>query len=600
MCAIFGIIGQFCSNKAKNALSTMSHRGPDHCGIIEKERLFFSHLRLSIHDHSHSAHQPISHNKILLSFNGEIYNFKELKAELEFEYKSNSDTEVILAAYLKWGVSFVDHLRGMFAIAIYDDDTLYLFRDRAGKKPLFYYQDEERFIFSSEIKAIKPFLKNLSLNEDALLSYLSFLAPTPPHTFYKNIYKLPSSHFLTLKNGTISIKRYDDFLLSSPNQINSLNEAIERLDEMLHQTISLRLQSDTSIASLLSGGIDSSLIAAIAKKQGHSLQTYTLGYKEYKNYDECDDAAQSAAFIGVENRSIIIDQSDFIGVIDEVLESFDEPLNDPASVPLYLLFREIKKDNHKVVLSGEGSDELFLGYRRYFDYLDLDNLPRLKSQNWLKKYFSANFSINLEWEWHKRVFSDQLLFRTSGEKFTDLQKNIFLNKNIKDNDSMRYLQSYRDHFDKSAHHDHTSWYSYIDLELFQAEHFLTKLDRTSMAHSIEARTPFLDQELIKLSFMIKPELKYEDRVTKSLLKKLASSYLSEDIINKKKKGFSNPYMEYLENSKKISLIQEVNEKTDMFKKDVLKRFISESKSGKFKHHIWGLFVLSKWIEKNLL
>ena len=204
MCGIFGIIGEYDERKAKSALSKLIHRGSDSCGIIQSRNLFFAHQRLSILDTNERSNQPLKHNKILLSFNGEIYNFKELKKELDFDFKTDGDSEVIIASYLKWGVDFVQHLRGMFAIALIDDDTLYLFRDRLGKKPVFFMhqnkgtsKEQNGFIFASEIKALTPFLKKHELNNDALMSYLSFLTPTPPHTFFKGINKLGAGEFLT-------------------------------------------------------------------------------------------------------------------------------------------------------------------------------------------------------------------------------------------------------------------------------------------------------------------------------------------------------------------------------------------------------------------
>ena len=198
MCAIFGILGHYDANKAKSALGKLAHRGPDYCGIIEQQNLFFAHQRLTIQDSHHRSHQPLQYGKILLSFNGEIYNFNELKKELDFDFQTQSDSEVIIAAYLQWGVDFVKHLRGMFAIALLDDTTLYLFRDRLGKKPLYFMQTKEQFIFASELKGITPFLAKKRLNNDAMLSYLSFLAPTPPESFYKGIYKLGAGEYLTL------------------------------------------------------------------------------------------------------------------------------------------------------------------------------------------------------------------------------------------------------------------------------------------------------------------------------------------------------------------------------------------------------------------
>ncbi len=600
MCAVFGIIGEYDEVKAKRALSLLTHRGPDYCGITQSTNLFFAHQRLSILDTHERSHQPLQYENILLSFNGEIYNFKELKKELDFEFQTQSDSEVIIAAYLKWGVDFVNHLRGMFAIALMDGDTLYLFRDRLGKKPLFYLEQNGSFMFSSEIKGLTPFLKTHKLNEDALMSYLSFLAPTPPHTFFQGIKKLAAGEYLIYKNSQTEVKRYFDLLDVTPNIITSTNEAVHQLEGLLEESINIRLNSDTPMASLLSGGIDSATINFFAKKRGINLNTYTLGYKEFAKYDERETASKTAEFLGLKNTEVEINQDDFMDVSEKVFDTLDEPLNDPAAVPLYLLFEQIKKDGYKVVMSGEGSDELFLGYRQYFEYLDIEQTKNLTHKNWLKKYFRANFSMNREWEWYKRIFDDTLLFRTSGDKFTDLQKNNLMRRNVKDNESLKYLQYYRDRFEKSLHKDDSMWYSYIDLNIFQAEHFLTKLDRVSMTHSIESRTPFLDHKLAECVFSLEPELRYKDGVTKSLLKEIMKPHLDEKILTRKKKGFANPYMEYLVNSKKINLIKEVNEQTGMFKKTELDEYIQRASSGSFKQHIWGLYVLSVWMKRWML
>ena len=601
MCGIFGIIGEYEDTKAKKALASLTHRGPDFCGVTQKENLFFAHHRLSILDSHSRSNQPLHVENILLSFNGEIYNFKELKQELtpSFNFKTHSDSEVIIAAFLKWGVNFVNHLRGMFAIALLDGDTLYLFRDRLGKKPLFFLEGKS-FIFASEIKALVPFLHNIEMDEDALLSYMSFLAPTPPFTFFKDIKKLAAGEYLTFKNRQVVVKRYFDLLDNKPNIITNKDEAVNVLEKLLDESIGMRLNSDVPMASLLSGGIDSATINAYALKQGMSLQTYTLGYKEFAKYDERENAKASANFLGLQNKEVEISQNEFIDASDKVLENIDEPLNDPASVPLYLLFEQIKKDGYKVVLSGEGSDELFLGYRQYFEFLDIQSLSKIKNKNWLKRYFHSNFSMNREWEYYKRIFEGTMLFRSSGENFTDLQKNALMKQHIEDNQALTYLKSYRNRFNNSEHEDESMWYSYIDLNLFQAEHFLTKLDRVSMAHSIESRTPFLDHKLSSAIFAIDPKLRYEDGVTKALLKKIMKPKLDENILSRKKKGFSNPYMEYLINSKKIELIQEVNKQTGLFKKEKLDEYINGAKKGAFKQHIWGLYVLSVWMKKWLL
>ncbi len=602
MCAVFGILGDYNPNQARQALSTMAHRGPDYCGIVEQKRLFFAHNRLSIIALDQKAHQPMRHGDVLLSFNGEIYNHNVLRQELSnvFAFTSDSDTEVLLAAYKKWGLNFVDHLVGMFAIALLDGTDLYLIRDRLGKKPLYYLQNREQFIFASEIKGLTPFLTKKSLNKDALSSYLGFLSPTPPHTFFKGIKKLGAGEILHFKDEKIEVKSYYSLLDTPSSRITDKTIATEKIEHDLVESIQLRLNADVPMASLLSGGIDSALIAAIAKEQGTSLETFTLGYTEYQNYDERANAKFTADALGIKNRAVEISQDDFIGASEKVFDAMDEPLNDPAAIPLYLLFEGIKKEGYKVVLSGEGSDELFLGYRQYFEYLDIEKAVTLQHKNWLKKYFRSNFSMNREWEWYKRVFDEQLLFRTSGEKFTDLQKNSILRQNIKDGDGLRFLEPYRKQFEMSSHTDPSVWYSYIDLQLFQAEHFLTKLDRVSMAHSIESRTPFLDHHLAETVFSIDPKLRYEKGVTKDLLKQVASKYLPQEVIARKKKGFSNPYMEWLVASGNIDLIEKVNRETGLFNTKILQEYITMGKRGRFKQHVWGLYVLSYWINQHLL
>lgn len=599
MCAIFGILGEYDAQQARRSVSLLSHRGPDYCGIVEKKDLFIAHNRLSIVDLSENASQPMVRDDIILSFNGEIYNFQELKKVLDVPFQTHSDTEVILAAYQKWGVDFVDHLEGMFAIALYDRGRLYLFRDRLGKKPLYYMKTSKQFVFASEIKAILPFVKQKEMNMDALHGYLSFLAPTPPHTFYKGIEKLESGHFAVYEKDKLEIKAFYD-LLPTSIEISSEEEALARIESSLQESIAKRLMGDVEVASLLSGGVDSSLIAAMTAKMGTKLKTFSLGYEGYKQYDERVYAKEVAEHIGVENIDIELSRDMFFENLDDVSYALDEPINDPAAIPLYMLFKRIKEEGIKVVLSGEGADELFLGYRQYFEYLDIEKAKGLQHKNWLKKYFRSNFSMNREWEWYKRIFDNEVLFRSSGEKFTDMQKNLLMRQNVKDGFSMQYLQKYRDRYEQFGNQDESQWYSYVDLKQFQAEHFLAKLDRVSMAHGIEGRTPFLDHTLAETVFSIEPSLRYRSGVTKELLKKIAKPYLPTNIINRKKKGFASPYLEWLIEAGELERIKKVNEKTGLFYEEALDEYINRAKQGRYKQHIWGLYLFSRWYEKELL
>jgi len=601
VCGVFGIIGDYTPAKAREALATLSHRGRDHCGIIEQERLFLAHQRLTITDAHPRSHQPMQRGRFLLSFNGEIYNHKALREELgDCTWETQGDAEVILAAYERWGIACVKRFEGMFAFALIDGDKLYLARDRFGKKSLFYHKNEKQIIFASEIKAIKPFLTQVRMNQDAMLSYLSFLAPTPPHTFYQGIEKLESGEWIRFEGSRITKQRYYDVCNASHPSIDNEATALENIEERLKRSLELRLDTSAPTAALLSGGIDSALLCALASDQGKKLDTFTLGYDEYSGYDERINARASALELGVKNTEVIISQNDFNDYLDELLIHMDEPLNDPAALPLYLLMKKISSEGYKVILSGEGSDELFLGYRQYFEYLDIEKAAILHHKNWLKKYFHSNFSMNREWEWYKRIFDETLLFRSSGEKFTDLQQNLLLRRNIRDNESLRFLEPYRILFEQSAHTHPAQWYSAIDLKLFMGEHFLTKLDRVSMAHTIEARTPFLDHTLVDTVMAIDPEIRIGQGGTKYLLKQVASRYLSKEILQRKKKGFSNPYMEWLIASKRLELIKKVNNQTGLFHPEEIDKYLDFARRGRFKQHVWGLYVLSHWIQRELL
>lgn len=593
MCGVFGILGHYSPAQARNALSTLSHRGRDHCGIVEKENLFLAHQRLSITDNHPRSHQPIQRQKLLLSFNGEIYNHKILRQQLDYPWQTSSDAEVILAAYEKWGIECIHHFEGMFAFALIDGEKLYLVRDRFGKKPMFYHQNRDAFCFASEIKALRPFLSTVSMNQDAMRSYLSFLAPTPPHTFYKGIEKLGAGEYLCYENREITKSAYYDLC-------NTAQKSSQTLEELLHESVHKRLDTQVNVCALLSGGIDSAMICAIASAQGKKLPTFTLGYDEYSGYDERSNAKATAEFLGLKNTEVVISRADFDSNLDVVLNQMDEPLNDPASLPLYLLMKRIGSEGYKVVLSGEGSDELFLGYRQYFEYLDIEKADTLHHKNWLKKYFHSHFSMNREWEWYKRIFDETLLFRTSGEKFTDLQQNRLLRHNVADNESLRFLQPYRDKFEQSRFSDPAHWYSMIDLKLFVGEHFLSKLDRVSMAHTLEARTPFLDHSLAEHVYSLSSQDRMGEGGTKYLLKQVGQKYLNDEILNRRKKGFANPYIEWLIATKRIDLIRDVNNQTGLFHTDELEKYIGYAHRGKFKQHVWGLYVLSHWIKRELL
>ncbi|KIM04540.1 MAG: hypothetical protein KN64_07300 [Sulfurovum sp. AS07-7] len=589
MCAIFGIVGEYDLKEAKNALFLMEHRGPDSSSYIFDKNFFLGHNRLSIIDLDKEADQPFVYQDIALSFNGEIYNYKELKEKLPFNFKTKSDTETIIAAYKTYGLYFINYLRGMFAIALKDGNIFYLFRDRFGKKPLFYYQDEQRFIFASEIKAILPFVKK-EIDLKSLSCYLSYGSSISPRTFYKGIKKLSPGYFLTFKDNRIEIKKYYDFLQES--SIFSEDEAIEKIEEAVQKAVDYRLVADVEVASFLSGGIDSSIVSYFASTKKR-LTTFSIGYRDYPKYSELEFAKKVADHIGSNHHEVYMDKNNFLDSIQKALFALDEPLGDPAVIPLIFLFENVKKYGIKAILSGEGGDELFMGYRQYFEFLDIEKAKNLRYKNWLKNYFKSNFSLNKEWEWYKRVFEGSPLFRTTGEIFTDLQKNLFLKQNIKDNESLECIENYLIDLEP------IKWYSYIDIKAHLGELYFTKLDRASMINSIEARTPLIDQDLVELSFKIDSNLKIKNNQTKYLLRKIGLKYLPKEIILRKKKGFSYPFMEWLVESKEIEKIRSVNKKSQIFRDQEIDFLLSHINNGNFKQHGWLLYIFSLWLENNI-
>jgi asparagine synthase (glutamine-hydrolysing) len=592
MCAIFGILGSYDEEAAQKAFTTLSHRGQDESHTLVRPSCFIGMHRLAITAVNTPQIQPIEKNGIRFVMNGEIYNYQILAEELGVE--TLSDTQVAFAAYEKWGDDFVTHLRGMFAIAIIQEGTIKLFRDPFGKKPLYYALNGDQIIFASELKAIQ-LLKPLKFDTKIIPNYLSYQSPIVPHTFDRDAFQVGAGCKVTLRpDRSISTERYYS-VLDTPITLHFQKDAIEEIHQKLLESVTLRLPEEVTYGALLSGGLDSSLIAALARTKA-PLHTFSIGYEGYEQHDERPFAAQVAEHIGSTHHAYSFSKENFLESIEAVVELLDEPLADPAMIPLYYLMQQIHKEGVKVVLTGDGSDELFLGYRTYKEYLDIEQLSRLKHKNWLKSYLKSNFSMHKEWEWYKRILEDKTLFRSTAELFTDLQQNRLLKMNVKDNHSLDVIQSYREEFEQSGRSAPVDWYSFLDLKIQLGEVFLRKLDRMSMAHNIEARTPFLDKALVESLFATAPELR-EAQLSKAWIKEIAKAYLPESIIHRKKKGFNYPYLEWLQTSEELSVIAKVQKTKKLFNDEQLSWLLAQGEQGKFQHQIFALYMLCKWIDK---
>ncbi len=591
-----GIVGTNCNLNVEftEVTSLMKHRGPDNISIKQIDNNFFGHTRLSIIDLDAEANQPMIFDDILIVFNGEIYNYDELKISEKLECITCSDTEVLIRLYQKYDVEFLHLLNGAFSFCIFDSkkERYFCARDRYGKKPFYYYERNGEFIFSS---MIKPIIKLIGytpkLNKVALSQYLQYFTPLAPHTFYQDILKLDKSSYLLYEKNKLSMKKY--YKIKTYKSIKNENTALENIEELLVDSVQQRLKSDVEVGTLLSGGIDSSLISSIySQNTNHQINTFSVGYKTNKKYCELPFAKIVAENIKSNHTALEIGQQDFIENIDEVFESLEEPHADPAAIPLWHLTKEIKKQGIKTVLSGEGSDELFLGYDNYAKFLKYYKYKESLSTeqySFMNDIISSLSSNTKESEYLRRVIKKENIYNSFGEIFTQSQRK-------------RLLQKVATFKTENPKQDPVDWMSYIDMKIWLGEALLSKVDKMSMANSVETRNPFLDYRLVDTVFSIDSKLKVGD-TNKYLLKKVASKYIPKEIINRQKKGFNSPFNEWLFCEYQEKLLEEilvVNKVTNLFNEEYVKYLYNEAKQNRLKQHFYALWHFSKWYYKNYL
>jgi len=593
MCGIVGTNTDFNIN-FNMVTSLMKKRGPDHCGVKQIRNNFFGHTRLSIIDLDSEADQPMIFDDILVVFNGEIYNYDTLKRTENLQCKTISDTEVLVRLYQKYDTDFLHLLNGAFSFCIYDikKERYFCARDRYGKKPFFYFERNGQFIFSS---MIKPIIKLLGytpkMNKIALSQYLQYFTPLAPHTFYQDILKLDKASYIVYEKGKLSIKKY--YKIKTYKSIKDENTALQNIEELLVDSVQQRLKSDVEVGTLLSGGIDSSLLSTIySQHTNHQINTFSVGYKTNKKYCELPYASLLAKKINSNHTSLEIGQKEFIESLEDVFEDLEEPHADPASIPLWHLTKEIQAQGIKTVLSGEGSDELFLGYDNYAKFLKYYNFKDSLTANqysFMDDIISTLQTDTKESEYLRRVIKKENIYNSFGEIFTDTQRKKLLVK----------VATFKTEKPKQ---DPVDWMSSIDMKIWLGEALLSKVDKMSMAHSIETRNPFLDFRLVDTVFSIDSKLKIGD-TNKYLLKKIASKYLPSEIINRKKKGFNSPFNEWLFNEYEEKLLEDiikVNNETHLFNEIYLQQLYNQARQNKLKQHFYALWHFSKWYYKNYL
>ncbi|MFX4235141.1 asparagine synthase (glutamine-hydrolyzing) [Aliarcobacter butzleri] len=595
MCGILGT--NFLNERFDKSLELLHHRGPDFQNSIKIENKQFGHTRLAIIDLDEEANQPMIFDDILLVFNGEIYNYKELIHVEHLECKTKSDSEVLIRLYQKYGFDFLNKLNGMFSFCIYDmkKDLYFCARDRYGKKPFFYYFKDNKFIFSSSVKSILNLLDyKPNLNKVALSKYMQYFVSFGEDTFYQDIYKLESASYMIYEpNKSRELQKKKYYKINTYKAIKDEKQALNDIEEFLFKSVEYRLNSDVEVASLLSGGIDSSLISALYTKiSGKKINTFSIGYDEYKNYCELDFAQITASHINSNHHPVEINQKEYINHFEQTLDMLEEPHGDSAAVPLNILTKQIHKAGIKTVLSGEGSDEIFLGYDNYAKFLKYYEFEKSLSneQNlFLNDIIGALQNNTKESEYLRRIVKKQNLYNSFGEIYTDIQRKRLFKK----------VPTFKS---ETAKQDPVDWMSYIDLKIWLGESLLSKVDRISMGNSLEVRTPFLDFNLVNYMFSVESHIKVGD-TNKYLLKKIASKYIPETIINRTKKGFNSPFNEWLNKEYKnkiLDVIVEVNNETNLFNHEYILHIYELTKSNKFKQHLYSLFIFSLWYKKEYL
>lgn len=534
MCGIFGISSHDSINfeNALKSLNILTHRGPDSFGEYKDDKIYLGHRRLSIIDLSVKGNQPLISNcgNIILTANGEIYNYKLLRQKLEkkYEFKSNSDSEVIIYGYLEWGIDkLLDLIDGMYAFSLYDKKSSFLFlvRDRVGIKPLYYFKNENEIIWASELKAIKSYRNDLQTDLTSLYDYLTYKYIPSPKTLYKSVYKLEPGHYLQINLKTLKLtkSKFWDVKHNYFN-FNNINEIIEEVDYSLRESVESQMVGDVNVGAFLSSGVDSSLISNYASKFNSNLTTFTIGFNGLNH--ELNGARYFSNKINSSHKEIKINENDLKNLLEEKNIFFDEPFGDIS--PQSFLINKYASKDFKVMLTGDGGDELFFGYNEYRRFFQIKNL---------KRFFPYYFFKNINSKKINKLTSDDI------DQFI-LQKgglNKFEKKELRD--TLSIDNDYDEKWFFKTHYkselDPYRRLEYLDFKTFLPEHGLTRVDRNSMLFGLECRVPFLSNKMIDLSFSIRPEFKFHNNELKFITKEILKKYSSEAYAYSNKKGFSS-------------------------------------------------------------
>jgi asparagine synthase (glutamine-hydrolysing) len=596
MCGISGIINKNgntnLNDEIKRINDLIEHRGPDSEGFYFEKNFAFGHRRLSILDLSSDGHQPMHYlDKYVITYNGEVYNYLEIKEELlqnGYIFKSHTDTEVIIASYDMWGEECVHKFNGMWSFAIYDKEKRIIFcsRDRFGVKPFYYAEIDDKFIFGSEIKQLLEFFEERYVNKRILMDYLVIgYEEHTNETFFENIFKLEQSHNLLydLETNTFEIKKYYD--IAFDNKLNSLNEkeSIELLSQKIEDSISLRLRSDVKVGTCLSGGLDSSSIAAIASKKYFDKKNEKFiaihAQSTEKENDESNLAGDVSNFCNLDLKIVKPSSEDFINNIEEVIYTQEEPFGSPSIFMQYFVMKKAKELNCTVLLDGQGGDEILLGYERYYPAYIL-------SQNFIgmfKSFFNSSKNSKLT---IKQLISYFIYFTNYKLRLKRLiKKSLFIKK--------EYLYIISENLLKENSEKYLNIFDLQLIEIFKTQmpHLLKYEDKNSMRHSIETRLPFIDFNFLETALSLDSSLKIRNGWTKYILRQIVNNLLPKNIVWRKNKfGFEAPTKTWLDLNEKEMKNTIVNSKLLEF------ICIDINFNNLEQKQIWKLYNISKWEE----
>ena len=604
MCGFAGFTGYLENGKdvLTDMMNKIVHRGPDSAGQYIDDKAYMGFRRLSIIDLDNGS-QPMFNEdrKIVITFNGEIYNHMELREELIAKghiFANNSDTEVLIHAYEEYGKDMLNRLRGMFAFVIWDSEkeTIFAARDFFGIKPFYYtVTDDGHLIYASEIKSIlaHPSYKK-EVNPVALENYLTFQYSVLEETFFKGIFKLMPAHCMTydVKNGKLNIERYWEPVFE-PDNSKSLDEWVNEIDDAMHDSVKHHKISDVEVGSFLSSGVDSSYVAATFNGD----KTFTVGF-DYEKYNEINYAKALSDKIKIDNYSKLVSSEEYWDAIPKIQYHMDEPLADPAAIALYFVSQTAAK-HVKVSLSGEGADEFFGGYNIYHEPFDLNGFQKLPL-GLRKGLASAAAAIPFKFKGKNYLVraSKSLEERFIGNAF---MFNEAEREKILKNPTGKYphTELTKPYYDKVKDLDDVTRMQYIDINFWLIGDILLKADKMSMAHSLEVRVPFLDKKVFEVARHIPTEYKVNQHNTKYAMRMAAHRYLPDMVAEKKKLGFPVPIRIWIKDEKYYNMIKKAftsDAANEFFNTDILVQYLDEHKEGKADNSrkIWTVYMFLVW------